>query len=86
MKATAVITLAMTGANGVAAFWIPAVAPHQIVSTPTRTSLAMSSAPATGSGKGLQYNPDKFKDEKNAGNYRKLSDALKVSGIRLHRD
>lgn len=84
MKATAVITLAMTGANGVAAFRIPVMAPRQVVSTPTRTSLAMSSTPATGEGKGLQYNPDKFKDEKNAGNYRKLSDALAVSEIHSH--
>ncbi|CAM9570996.1 unnamed protein product [Sphacelaria rigidula] len=81
MKATAVITLAMTGANGVAAFRIPVMAPRQVVSTPTRTSLAMSSTPATGEGKGLQYNPDKFKDEKNAGNYRKLSDALAAADL-----
>lgn len=73
------ITLAMSGANTAAAFQIPAVSVRQIGGTTTRTSLAMSSAPATGEGKGLQYNPDEYKDEKNAGNYRKLSQALEVS-------
>lgn len=82
MKAAVMITLAMSGANSAAAFQIPPVSPRQI-STPTRSSLAMSSSAATGGGKGLQYNPDEYKDEKNAGNYRKLSQALEVSASAL---
>lgn len=37
--------------------------------------------PTTGKGAGasLQYNPEKYGDEKNKGNYRKLSEALEVS-------
>merc|ERR1740127_375656 len=41
----------------------------------------MMSSPATGTGPGLDYNPDKYKDEANAGNMRKLGDALKDGDI-----
>ena len=78
MKAASVIMFAVGGTTRTAAFQIPIVT-RQVVSTPSRSSaIAMSTNPATGSGKGLDYNPDKFTDEKNKGNYRRLSDALKV--------
>lgn len=71
------ITLAVSGATGTAAFQFP-LRTCQIVSPPSRSSLSMSSSPATGSGPGLQYDPDNDQDEKNKGNYRRLSDALQV--------
>lgn len=78
MKTPVMIALAIGGLQATTAFQIPMVT-HQIGSTPSRTTVSMSSSSATGSGKGLDYNPDKYKDEKNAGNYRKLSEALEVS-------
>lgn len=75
MKASLTLTLAAGAATGTSAFQIPIVA-RQSVAAPSRTSLSMSSA--TGSGKGLDYNPDKYADDKNKGNYRRLSDALQV--------
>jgi hypothetical protein len=36
---------------------------------------------STGMGPSLEYNPDKFKDDKNSGNFRKLSDKLKDGDI-----
>ena len=77
MKAATVIAFAVGGATGTSAFQVP-VNTRQVVGTPSRSSIAMSTSPATGSGKGLDYNPDKYTDEKNKGNYRRLTDALKV--------
>jgi probable Rubsico expression protein CbbX len=48
------------------------------------TALHMSSA-ATGSGKGLDYNPDAYQDKNNA-NYRRLSDKLKEADIQARLD
>lgn len=73
------IALAMSGSNGASAFQIPVLAPRQVVRSAGRTTVSMSTSPATGEGKGLQYNPEKYQDEKNKGNYRKLSEALQVS-------
>ncbi|CAM9961859.1 unnamed protein product [Ascophyllum nodosum] len=85
MKAASVIMFAVGGTTRTAAFQIPIVT-RQVVSTPSRSSaIAMSTNPATGSGKGLDYNPDKFTDEKNKGNYRRLSDALKDADVEARR-
>lgn len=73
------IALAMSGATGAAAFQIPVVT-RQASGAASRTAISMAQPTVgTGSGKGLDYNPEKFKDEKNKGNYRKLSEALEVS-------
>lgn len=78
MKAAAMIALAMSGATGTAAFQIPVVT-RQVSGAPSRTAISMNQpSVGTGQGKGLDYNPDKYTDEKNKGNYRKLSDALEV--------
>lgn len=77
MKVPAVITLVMSGAWSVAGFQF-SLGSRNIVSTPSRSALVMSSSPATGTGPGLQYNPEKYQDEKNKKNFRKLSDALEV--------
>lgn len=72
------IALAMSGATGTAAFQIPVVT-GQASRASSRTAISMAQPnAATGSGKGLDYNPEKFTDEKNKGNYRRLSEALKV--------
>lgn len=78
MKAAAMIALAMCGATGTVAFQLPIVARQAtggaggpLFSTPNQPA-------ATGSGASLQYNPEKYADEKNKGNYRKLSEALEV--------
>lgn len=74
------IALAMSGATGTAAFQIPMVT-RQVVA-PSRTAISMAQPTAgTGQGKGLDYNPEKYLDEKNKGNYRKLSEALEVSCV-----
>lgn len=79
MKAAAMIALAMSGATGTAAFQIPVVT-RQVSGASSRTAISMAQpSVGTGQGQGLDYNPDKYKDEKNKGNYRKLSDALEVS-------
>lgn len=73
------IALAMSGATGTAAFQIPVVT-RQMSGASSRTAISMAQpSVGTGQGQGLDYNPDKYKDEKNKGNYRKLSDALEVS-------
>lgn len=41
----------------------------------------MADSPATGTGPGLDYNPDQYTDEANAGNFRKLSQALEDGDI-----
>uniref|UniRef100_A0A7S2SBU4 AAA+ ATPase domain-containing protein n=1 Tax=Rhizochromulina marina TaxID=1034831 RepID=A0A7S2SBU4_9STRA len=41
----------------------------------------MADSPATGTGPGLDYNPDQYSDEANAGNFRKLSQALEDGDI-----
>merc|ERR1719502_2240094 len=41
----------------------------------------MMSSPATGTGPSLDYNPEKYADEANAGNHRKLGDALRDGDI-----
>lgn len=81
MKAAAMIALAMSAATGTTAFQIPAFTRQVVGVAPSRSAISMSSQPgaATGAGKGLEYNPDKYTDEKNKGNYRKLSEALEVS-------
>lgn len=72
------IALAMSGATATMAFQTPIFARQ--VRNPSRTAISMAQpSVGTGSGKGLQYNPDKYTDEKNKGNYRKLSEALEVS-------
>lgn len=79
MKAAAMIALAMSGATRTGAFQIPTVA-RPAAAAPSRTAISMAQPKAgTGDGKGLQYNPEKYTDEKNKGNYRKLSEALEVS-------
>lgn len=81
MKAAAMIALAMSAATGTVAFQLPMVTRGV---APSRSAVSMSSpGSATGDGKGLQYNPDKYTDEKNKGNYRKLSEALEVSFLCL---
>lgn len=80
MKAAAMIALAMSAATGTTAFQIPAITRQVVGAAPSRTAISMSQpGPTTGAGKGLSYNPDKYTDEKNKGNYRKLSEALEVS-------
>lgn len=72
------IALAMCGATGTAAFQIP-VFTRPATGASSRSALSMAQPTAgTGTGKSLQYNPEKYGDEKNAGNYRKLSEALEV--------
>eukprot|EP00904_Undaria_pinnatifida_P005931 jgi/Undpi1/2468/HiC_scaffold_13.g05848.m1 len=81
MKAAAMIALAMSGATGAAAFQIPVVT-RQASGAASRTAISMAQPTVgTGSGKGLDYNPEKFKDEKNKGNYRKLSEALEAADV-----
>ncbi|CAB1120760.1 unnamed protein product [Ectocarpus sp. CCAP 1310/34] len=78
MKAAAMIALAMCGATGTAAFQIP-VFTRPATGASSRSALSMAQPTVgTGTGKGLQYNPEKYTDEKNAKNYRKLSEALEV--------
>jgi probable Rubsico expression protein CbbX len=43
--------------------------------------VTMMSSPATGTGPSLEYNPDKYSDEANAGNFRKLGAALQDGDI-----
>lgn len=75
------IALAMSGATGTAAFQIPAVT-RQVSGASSRTAISMAQpSVGTGQGKGLDYNPDKFTDEKNKGNYRKLSEALEAADV-----
>eukprot|EP00903_Cladosiphon_okamuranus_P013508 g12581.t1 len=81
MKAAAMIALTMCGATGTVAFQLPIVtrpatagAGGPLFSTPNQPS-------ATGSGASLQYNPEKYTDEKNKGNYRKLSEALEAADV-----
>ncbi|CAM9107900.1 unnamed protein product [Choristocarpus tenellus] len=45
----------------------------------------MSSKAGTGTGKGLDYNPDKYED-KNSANYRRLSDALKAADVEARKN
>lgn len=79
MKAAAMIALAMCGATGTTAFHAPVVT-HQAQRATSQSALSMAQpAAGTGTGPSLQYNPEKYADEKNKGNYRKLSEALEVS-------
>jgi len=72
------IALAMCGATGTAAFQIPVVS-RQATGAAGGSALSMAQPVAgTGTGPSLQYNPEKYTDEKNKGNYRKLSEALEV--------
>ncbi|CAM9316845.1 unnamed protein product [Ectocarpus sp. 8 AP-2014] len=81
MKAAAMIALAMCGATGTAAFQIP-VFTRPATGASSRSALSMAQPTAgTGTGKSLQYNPEKYGDEKNAGNYRKLSEALEAADV-----
>lgn len=74
------IALTMSAATGTTAFQIPAFNRQVVGVAPSQTAISMSQpGAATGAGKGLSYNPDKYADEKNKGNYRKLSEALEVS-------
>lgn len=43
--------------------------------------LARTTLSSTGTGPSLDYNPDKYADEKNAGNFRRMTDALKDGDI-----
>ena len=63
-----VVALSLFGAQGL-------VVPSARISRVQR----LQSTP--GSGPSLQYNPEKFTDKANAGNFRKLSDALKDGDI-----
>lgn len=73
------IALAMCGATGTTAFHTPVVT-HQAQRASSGSALSMAQPTAgTGTGPSLQYNPEKYGDEKNKGNYRKLSEALEVS-------
>lgn len=78
MKAAAMIALAMCGATGTAAFQIPVVTRQATGAAGSALQMAQPAA-GTGTGPSLQYNPEKYTDEKNKGNYRKLSEALEVS-------
>lgn len=69
------IALAMCGATGTTAFQIPVVT--RKAAGGSALSMAQPVA-GTGTGPSLQYNPEKYTDEKNKGNYRKLSEALEV--------
>ncbi|CAM9282839.1 unnamed protein product [Ectocarpus sp. 12 AP-2014] len=81
MKAAAMIALAMCGATGTAAFQIP-VFTRPATGVSSRSALSMAQPTVgTGTGKSLQYNPEKYGDEKNAGNYRKLSEALEAADV-----
>ncbi|CAN0030050.1 unnamed protein product, partial [Ectocarpus sp. 12 AP-2014] len=81
MKAAAMIALAMCGATGTAAFQIP-VFTRPATGASSRSALSMAQPTVgTGTGKSLQYNPEKYGDEKNAGNYRKLSEALEAADV-----
>ncbi|CAM9680717.1 unnamed protein product [Ectocarpus fasciculatus] len=81
MKAAAMIALAMCGATGTTAFQIP-VFTRSATGASSRSALSMAQpAAGTGSGPSLQYNPEKYGDEKNAGNYRKLSEALEAADV-----
>ncbi len=70
------IALAMCGATGTTAFQIPVVT-RKAAAGGSALSMAQPTA-GTGTGPSLQYNPEKYTDEKNKGNYRKLSEALEV--------
>ena len=68
------IAIAMCGTG--TAFQVNPVVTRQISS---KTGLAAQPTAGTGQGESLQYNPEKYQDEKNKGNYRRLTDALEVS-------
>lgn len=73
MTAWAMIAIAMCAVQPGGSWIIP------VVTRATRsTSLQAQPAAGTGTGPSLQYNPEKYSDEKNAKNYRKLSEALEV--------
>jgi probable Rubsico expression protein CbbX len=46
-----------------------------------RMGTGLFAGPATGTGPSLDYNPDKYTDDANSGNFRKLGDALKDGDI-----
>lgn len=76
------IALAMCGATGTVAFTGTPVVTRQATGGGASSKSALSMAQpvaGTGQGESLQYNPEKYGDEKNKGNYRKLSEALEVS-------
>lgn len=84
MKATAMIALAMCGATGTVAFQIPGVIRQATGGRNSKSALSMAQpAVGTGTGESLQYNPEKYTDEKNKGNYRKLSEALEVCCVNM---
>eukprot|EP00752_Nemacystus_decipiens_P007056 g6324.t1 len=76
MKAAAMIALAMCGTG--TGFQINPAVTRQASG---KTALAAQPTAATGQGASLQYNPEKYQDEKNKGNYRKLSEALEAADV-----
>lgn len=80
------IALAMCGATGTVAFQTNSAGVTRQATTGGASKTVLSAQPTAGTGQGesLQYNPDKYQDEKNKGNYRKLSEALEVSCLRVH--
>lgn len=76
MKSWATIAIAMCATQPGASWIIP------VVNRATRsTALQAQPTAGTGTGPSLQYNPEKYTDDKNAGNYRRLSEALEVCDL-----
>eukprot|EP00953_Heterococcus_sp_UTEX-ZZ885_P042231 21477-Heterococcus_DN1.PRE.2 len=82
MKTAVIATIAAACASSTVAF-APTTA---FQGAPVAQRVAAASSvrmQATGAGKSLEYNPDKYSD-KNSANYRRLSDSLNVSLQRIH--
>eukprot|EP00953_Heterococcus_sp_UTEX-ZZ885_P042240 21478-Heterococcus_DN1.PRE.2 len=82
MKTAVIATIAAACATSTVAF-APTTA---FQGAPVAQRVAAASSvrmQATGAGKSLEYNPDKYSD-KNSANYRRLSDSLNVSLQRIH--
>ncbi|CAN0209779.1 unnamed protein product [Scytosiphon promiscuus] len=76
MTAWAMIAIAMCAVQPGGSWIIPAV-----TRTTRSTTLQAQPSAGTGTGPSLQYNPEKYTDEKNAKNYRKLSEALEAADV-----